>query len=434
MNRFLPRTLLGRNVLLLTLAIAMTASLSLAAIFVFLINDQLNRASSIAADLINTVSAAASVVDEQQRERLVNEAIANENIQILPGNERPGSRQVRANTFQTIYIERFKERLRYQDELDWFVDEDGYLWLRLFLGMRYYWVAVRLETTLTPMNWLLGYLALTVVTVSILSIWGGRTIARPLAQLRAATDELDLDSDIKLPRTDAPAEVAALTNSFRRMANRLKRAESIRSETLAAFSHDLRTPLARLRLAVEMLDGDDELKASANRQVHDIDAMIGQFMDYARGSLGEDPEEFDIAFTVADIAAQYQIAYDGPESLDFLGHHNAVRRAMINLIENAGKYGAAPISLNLTYDGSDVIVEVHDRGHGFDPEKAREMLQSFRRGSEATSVSGSGLGLAIVDQAARAHRGSITFERRVPSGFVARLNLQSLADENQPHS
>ena len=434
MNSFLPRTLLGRNVLLLTLAIVMTASLSLAAIFAFLVNAQMNRASSIAADLINTVSAAASAVDDAQRESLINEVMVNENIEILPGDKRPASREARANTIQIIYVERFKERLRYQDEMDWFVDEDGYLWLRLFLGTRFYWVGAKIETALTPLNWFLGYLGLTVVTVSILSIWGSRTIARPLAQLRGATDELDLDSDLKLPSIDAPVEVAALTNSFRRMANRLKRAESIRSETLAAFSHDLRTPLARLRLAVEMLDGDDELKASANRQVHDINALIGQFMDYARGSLGEDPEEFDIAFAVADIAAQYQIAYDGPEGLDFVGHHNAVRRATINLIENAGKYGEAPISLNLTNDGIDVVVEVHDRGSGFDPDKASEMIQSFRRGNEAMSVSGSGLGLAIVDQAARAHRGSITFERKVPSGFVARLNLQSLVDQKVAQS
>lgn len=433
MSNFWPRTLFGRNALLLAGAISLTATFSTALIVVFLINAQLDRASSIAAELVNTVSAAAQVMEEEDRQRLIAQVSANENLQIRDGYTLPTQREVRANTIQVTYVERFKKRLKYQDNMEWLLGENRILWLRLRFGQVYYWVGAEIDTSLTPLSWFLTSVLLTIVIVTLFAILGSRAIAKPLKQLRAATDELDLESDIELSSIEGPVEIAALAQSFRSMAERLKRAETARAETLAALSHDLRTPLARLRLAVELMEADDELKESANRQVHDIDALIGQFMDYARGASGEEPARFDLAFMAADIAAQYRVAFDGPDRLEFTGHHNALRRAIINLMENAEKYGESPISISLVRDGADIVIEVRDAGNGFDPADAREMVQSFQRGDASQGVSGSGLGLAIVDQAARAHSGSISFERLSPSGFVARLRLRSHSEE-QPRS
>ncbi|MEO0591658.1 MAG: ATP-binding protein [Pseudomonadota bacterium] len=367
-------------------------------------------------------------LDPVDRAQLITGVAANQNLEIRSGANRPDVQEGRANGIQLMYVSRFERQLKYQDELEWFVDTDRVLWLRLRFSEDYYWVGAVLDTALTPLDWFVLSLLITIVLITVFSLLGSRAIARPLAELREATDQLDLESDVKLSRIEGPVEVAALAVSFRRMANRLKRAESVRSETLAALSHDLRTPLARLRLAVEMLDGDNELKESANRQVQDIDALIGQFMDYARGTAGEEPTSFDLAFAVADIAAQYQISYDGPVELAFVGHNNALRRAVINLLENAEKYGEAPISLALLQEGADTVISVRDGGHGFDPQTAKDMVQSFKRGHAHTGVSGSGLGLAIVDQAARAHEGAITFRQESPSGFVARLSVRSQDD------
>ncbi|MEM9310258.1 MAG: ATP-binding protein [Pseudomonadota bacterium] len=424
--RLWPRSLFARNALLLACAITLAAAISAAAGMSLLLNSQLNRISSITAELINTMSAAALILDDEEIERLVAEIEANENLVIRSGDERPNRGVVRSNTIQVIYVGRFRERLKYQDELDWFVDEDRVLWLRLLIGNEYYWVGAIIATSLTPLDWFVLSLVVTIAVIAIFSLLGSRAVAGPIAKLKSATDQLDLDSDLQLSRIEGPTEVAALAHSFRRMANRLKRAENERSETLAALSHDLRTPLARLRLAVEMMEGDDELKESANRQVQDIDALIGQFMDYARGTFGEEPVSFDIAFAVADIAAQYRVSFEGPGSLTFDGHQRAVRRAVINLLENAEKYGASPVSIALLRCGSDVVIEVCDQGQGFAPERAREMVKSFKRGDPDSSVSGAGLGLAIVEQAAREHKGDLTFERRKPVGFVARLRLRSL--------
>ncbi|MEM1196077.1 MAG: ATP-binding protein [Pseudomonadota bacterium] len=426
--RLWPRSLFGRNALLLASAIALAATVSAATGMSLLLNSQLSRISSIAAELINTMSAAAAILDDEEVDRLVLEIEANENLIIRDGDKRPNSGVVRSNMIQLIYIERFRQQLEYQDELEWFVDENRVLWLRLLIGNEHFWVGATVGTWLTPLDWFVLSLLVTIAVITVFSLLGSRAIAKPLAQLKSATDQIELDSDVQLTRIEGPSEVAALAHSFRRMANRLKRAENVRSETLAALSHDLRTPLARLRLAVEMLEGDEELKETVNRQVHDIDALIGQFMDYARGTFGEDAAAFDIAFAVAEIAAQYQIVYTGPASLEFFGHHKALRRAVINLIENAGKYGKNPVSIQLLHSGHEVVVEVHDQGDGFAPGRARELVQSFKRGDADRSVSGAGLGLAIVDQAAKAHDGSIAFERMAPTGFIARLTLRASQD------
>ncbi|MEO0871830.1 MAG: ATP-binding protein [Pseudomonadota bacterium] len=432
--RLWPRTLFGRNALLLASATTLAATISGALLMAFLFDAQVSRVIDLSATLINTMSRTAQKLDPVDRAQLISALAADENLDVRPGLERPDLQEGRANTLQAVYVERFAQQLEYQDDVEWFIDTDRTLWLRLRFSGDYYWVGARLDTTLSPLDWFVLSVLITIVLITLFSLLGSRAIAKPLAQLREATDQLDLESNLKLSRIEGPVEVAALAVSFRRMANRLKRAESVRSETLAALSHDLRTPLARLRLAVEMMDGDEELKESANRQVQDIDALIGQFMDYARGTAGEEPTAFDIAFGVADIAAQYQISYDGPSTLDFVGHHNALRRAVINLLENAEKYGEAPVSIDLANAGSDVTISVRDAGKGFDPQKAKALVQSFKRGDAEAGVSGSGLGLAIVDQAARAHEGTITFEQEAPCGFVARLKVRSQVATADAHA
>ncbi|MEL6486414.1 MAG: ATP-binding protein [Pseudomonadota bacterium] len=426
--RLWPRTLFGRNALLLASATTLAATISGVLLMSFLFDAQVSRAIDLSATLINTMSRTAQKLDPVDRAQLISALAADENLDVRPGLERPALQEGRANTLQMIYVERFAQQLENQDDLEWFIDTDRTLWLRLRFSGDYYWVGARMDTTLSPLDWFVLSVWITIVLITLFALLGSRAIAKPLAQLREATDQLDLESNLKLSRIEGPVEVAALAVSFRRMANRLKRAEDVRAETLAALSHDLRTPLARLRLALEMMEGDDELKESANRQVQDIDTLIGQFMDYARGTAGEEPVSFDIAFAVADIAAQYQISYDGPDALEFVGHHNALRRAVINLIENAEKYGKAPVRVALSQEGADIIIAVRDKGQGFDPQTAKVMVQSFRRGDAEPGVSGSGLGLAIVDQVARAHEGKITFEQESASGFIARLRVRSQVD------
>ena len=123
--------------------------------------------------------------------------------------------------------------------------------------------------------------------VTTIGIVATRQISKPLAALRQETERWSLGKDWKLANVRGPTEITALAKSFELMAERLQEAESIRDETLAELSHDLRTPLARLRLAVEMMSESDDLKQSASRQVQQIDRLIGQFMDYARGGQAE---------------------------------------------------------------------------------------------------------------------------------------------------
>jgi two-component system, OmpR family, osmolarity sensor histidine kinase EnvZ len=427
MIRLWPRSLVVRNAALLALAITLMAAIATTVLFAFLLNAQLDRMSAVAADVSGAFSEAVEHLPAEQRDRIIAELNAKGKLEIRKGDERPQSSAIRANIIERYFMDQVSARIAHQDELEWFVGEGRVLWFRLRLGEDYYWIGARSQGAWSPLQFLVFTIIVSTAVIAVFSIVGSRTISRPLIALRAATETFDLDSDLKLSKIDGPLEVAGLAESFRAMAQRLQRAESVRAETLAALSHDLRTPLARLRLALEMMEGDPELKDGASKQIREIDGLVGQFLDYARGTAGEEVAVFDLAFLVADIAGQYRIPFTGPDALPFGGKRDVLRRALVNLIENARKYGAPPIRLALSKHGDTVTLEVQDGGTGFPPERTAEMVQTFRRGETVEQTSGTGLGLAIADRAARDHRGSLSFAQLQPAGFVARLQLVSAA-------
>lgn len=425
MIRLWPRSLVGRNAALLALAISVMAAIATSVLFAFLLYAQLDRMSAVAADVSGAFSAAVEHLPPDERDRIIAGLNAKGKLEIREGRTRPPISPIRANIIERYFMDQVSARIAHQDELEWFVGEGRILWFRLRLGEDYYWIGAKSQGAWSPLQFLLFSLIASAIVIAVFSVVGSRTISRPLTALRAATETFDLDSDLKLSRIDGPVEIIGLAESFRAMAQRLQRAESVRAETLAALSHDLRTPLARLRLALEMMEGDADLKDGASRQIREIDGLVGQFLDFARGTAGEEVAVFDLAHMVADIAGQYRIPFTGPDALPFSGKRDVLRRALVNLIENARKYGAPPITLSLHQDGETVTLEVRDGGAGFPPERTAEMIQTFRRGETVEQTSGTGLGLAIADRAARDHRGSLSFAQLQPTGFVARLQLVS---------
>jgi len=423
MIRAFPQSLFGRNVLLLTVTILVSVSLSFISIYALILNAQLNRFSSIAAELVNTISASAYELPPESRLALLERADASPYLRILPPGVVPEIGEYRENQIQRAFMQRFIDQLDFQTELDWRVGVDQTLWLHLRIGDDFYWVAAESSTTWTPLRWLILIMFVVIGVVTLIGIIATRQISKPLAALKQETDEWSLSSNRKMATVRGPTEVAALANSFQRMAERLRKAETVRAETLAELSHDLRTPLARLRLAVEMMSDSDDLKESATRQVTQIDRLIGQFMDYARGGHTEPTEMFDLSGLVTDVAQQFEIDAEIVANLSLNGQQEFIRRALVNLIENSQKYGAPPIQIKLSKSVSHAVIEVSDQGEGFEGAETQKMLQSFSRGEHVKQISGSGLGLAIVRRVAAAHDGEITFAKVTPTGFQATLSL-----------
>jgi len=196
---------------------------------------------------------------------------------------------------------------------------------------------------------------------------------------------------------------------------------------LAGVSHDLRTPLTKLRLTLAMLkDADPELVAGAERNVIRIEGMLGQFLDFARGFEAEETRVVPLRSLLQQAtpsgAEPAAVVVDAPADVVIRVKEAALLRALDNLLTNALRHGKPPIALCARTRDGDLTIDVRDSGHGLSPEDARDLMRPFARGNAARAGEGTGLGLAIVDQAARAHGGDVEFEQGAVS-FTARLRI-----------
>jgi two-component system osmolarity sensor histidine kinase EnvZ len=206
--------------------------------------------------------------------------------------------------------------------------------------------------------------------------------------------------------------------------------EDERALLLAGISHDLRTPLTRLRMEMEMSVTDAEARAGMEADIAEMDCTIGQFLDFARPKAGDTapPEPLAIATLLDEIAARYGDRLRRVGSADFRvrAHAGTLRRAIVNLIENALRHGGgtAPVELGLTAEGKEIIIAVLDRGPGIPPDQIARLKQPFTRGEAArTGAGGAGLGLAIVERIIRGGGGRLELLPREGGGLAARIRL-----------
>jgi two-component system osmolarity sensor histidine kinase EnvZ len=215
------------------------------------------------------------------------------------------------------------------------------------------------------------------------------------------------------------------------MTSDLKRIDEDRALLLAGVSHDLRTPLARIRLGVEMLGGkaDTTLTDGMVQDIEDIDAVINQFLDFARIT-GEQSaaSELDLNELVNSVVERYQ--RQGKSIATRLGSVPrlqmkalAIQRLLTNLLDNALHHGGTGVDVETAAADGRVRLSVLDRGPGIPAAEAERMLQPFTRLNEARSTSGSGLGLAIVDRIAKMHGGNVSLLARDGGGLEARVEF-----------
>jgi two-component system osmolarity sensor histidine kinase EnvZ len=232
-----------------------------------------------------------------------------------------------------------------------------------------------------------------------------------------------------LPET-GPEEMQGLASAFNRMAADLQRHERDRSEVLAGISHDLRTPITRLRLEAELSVSDEGARQAVVADIEQMEAIISQFMDYARGDQGETVVMTDLSALLHALSERFRylghpLQFDISEPLPELNiRPKALTRALTNLIDNAWKYGGTKVCLKAGVQSDFLRIEISDDGPGIPEHEIERLKQPFTRLEHArTNASGTGLGLAIVERVARVHGGRLELLPNPGGGLIAHLSL-----------
>jgi two-component system osmolarity sensor histidine kinase EnvZ len=194
-------------------------------------------------------------------------------------------------------------------------------------------------------------------------------------------------------------------------------------------SHDLRTPLARLRLGLEVGTHDGEMREGMAADIEEMDKIIGQFLDFGRDDRDVALEMRPLDEIVAPLLERYrragnEVHYSGGDLPALPMRATAMSRLLSNLIDNALRYGGTPVDVSAHSEGTSVVIEVGDRGPGIPPDQVDRLKRPFTRGDPARSgASGAGLGLAIVERIARLHGARFDVLAREGGGTLARVTM-----------
>jgi signal transduction histidine kinase len=299
------------------------------------------------------------------------------------------------------------------------------------------WLNLRIELP-APRPWhsetFLTAFVLMTLAAAALTLWAVRRLTRPVSDLAAAAERLGRDVNAPPLPEDGPAEVATAARAFNTMAQRIRRFVGDRTQMVAAISHDLKTPITRLKLRAELLD-DDEQRRKILLDLEEMEAMIAATLAFARDDAAAEPSvPVDLAAlcrTVLDETADANpdlaeaVAYAGPEHLTVRARPVALKRALANLVGNALSYGnAARLELAPATAGQ-LRITIDDDGPGVPEEELEGVFQPFRRleTSRNRETGGTGLGLPIARNILRAHGGDVMLQNRGADGLRALVML-----------
>lgn len=279
------------------------------------------------------------------------------------------------------------------------------------------------------------------LNIGALTLWASRGITAPLARFAAAAEEFSIDRDPSPLREEGPAEVRTAARALNRLRDRIHAMFADRTRMLAAISHDLRTPITRMRLRAEFIE-DDALRAQFTRDLEHMASMVQGALSYLRDAdHRERPVAIDLSSLLQTIADEFadmghDIRYDGPRRIVAVGDAQQLERAVTNLAENAVRYGKET-AIRLREEADEFIIELADDGPGIPEGDRLRLLEPFMRGDEARGRLGSegfGLGLAIAQSIAIACGGQLTLHHNEPRGLLARISLPRLAAPSRPDS
>lgn len=305
-------------------------------------------------------------------------------------------------------------------------------------------------------SFLLGIPILTLLTILLLA----RQLNRPLRHLqRAANNYIQMGQASTLPTNKGSTEIRQVNLAFNRLFTTLNQAQKERTIMLAGISHDLRTPLTRMRLTAEMLP-DEFFREGLIYDIEDMDAILEQFISFMKDGSDEPVHLTDLGAIFHEVIVQFAptpIIYEASKALPPIPLRSlSIKRLIINLVNNANKYGKPPIYLTaeivptfnqlkesmepaeedveitaqsaLAQQAKEkLIIGVRDCGEGVDDDQLERIMQPFERGETARTTKGSGLGLAIVNRIAHLHHGHVEAINHPEGGLQVTVHLPLLS-------
>ena len=422
-------TLFWRSFLLIALLLVVSVAASFQILRLTEREPRARELAQQAVSVVNLTRAALVNADPFRRRELLIELNEREGIRIYPVTNEDQLAPLRPEG----RLERVASRVRAElgAATRFAAARDGMrgFWVSFFIDEDEFWVMLprerfEPELGLGWLGWGALLLALALAGASLIAA----TLSRPLRALAGAARRVGRGETPEPLAEAGPRELATVSGAFNRMARDLEALERERAMVLAGISHDVRTPLSRLRLALEMSGAEAGAAQGMSADIDEMDQVIGQFLEFARGE-NEARERQDPGALLDEVGEHYaklgrKVSVRRGELPPFPFARMALRRAISNLIDNALRYAGEPVEVEARADGGRVLVEVRDRGPGIPDGEGERLKQPFTRLDPARSGrGGAGLGLAIVERVARAHGGRLELLPRPGGGLIGRLTL-----------
>jgi len=430
MPGILPRTLLARSFLLIMVLIVLSLAASVA---IFRHVEQEPRAQQMAqlvVSVVNLTRAAVLSAAPEWRSALLAELADAEGLHVQAAEQSDELVPLRDDRPEVrLMVEKVRGSIGKDTRFAESRNGEQAFWVSFLIGDEEFWVSLpkeRMELHRSRLWLVRGALVLGLALLGAYLI--ARQVARPLKKMAQAAQQVGRGETPQRLREEGATEIAEVARAFNQMSADLAAQERERALVLAGISHDLRTPLTRVRLAAE-LSQDAALREGLNADVDQMDAVIQQFLDFARLDENEATVPTDVQVLVQEVAQRFAgLASSFDVDLQpvplLVARPLLLKRALGNLLDNAIKYGGGEITVQLRQEAKAILLSVADRGPGI-PDAQREAVKRpfIRLEAARSNASGAGLGLAIVERAARLHGGEFRLENRKEGGLVATLVL-----------
>ncbi|HEY2020979.1 ATP-binding protein [Paraburkholderia sp.] len=437
LRQLLPRTLLARNIALLIALVMLSQICSVLVLVHYVQRPRVERAAAVFATYVTTLDNLLAATPSASRAALSARLDAREQLPPEVADAPPPSLWRTYRTYQRgVFLDSLRRHLPADMPVMWQTKGTQRLWIRMHapaagsggVPAAAYWIALPIPEDAQGSG--LEAAILLSLGLGVLAALAGYAIQlhlnEPLRELTRAARRVSAgETPAPLP-TDGPAEIAAVGSAFNQMTQALQEAEATRALMLAGISHDIRTPLTKLRLSMAMAipeGGDSSFVVAAESYLDQIETILQQFMDYAGSGEREEAQSGDLNALIERLAGDFAgLGHEFELSLGTLPaipyRPISMMRLLMNLMQNAIVYGGSGLAVRTWATRDAVTVAVGDRGKGLSAQELEKLKAPFQRGRNARAHSGgTGLGLSIVERIARLHGGGLQFHPREGGGL-----------------